>query len=607
MYESFGAVVHDNDVEFQLFFPDNSVAPSQYINGGLPNIEKIQVTGDFQSKAGGLDWDYVHAPEMTKTSHPKGILYRLHIPELPEGFYQYKYFVHFKNGSTRWCTDPCTKYGGGELENSAFVVGSNRTVVRPIGQRLAQKDLVIYEMMIDDFCSEFVGNNAPFDAVKQKLDYLQDLGVNAIEFMPWTAWFGDGFNWGYEIFQFFSVEHRYMNDNQDPLRKLSRLKILINELHDRHIHVIMDGVFNHAREGQEPGSGFGYYWLYQNPQDSPFTGTYARGGFFQDLDFSNNCTLEFILDVCKYWLETYQIDGIRFDYTIGYFYKNQPGNGVVKLCQELRSYLSATGREDICLMPEHLTDNRYEAIDDINNSEATGCWFDPFLFKTWDSIYWGNIDPGIMRVFNSAKDFAPGKGPVTYIENHDHASLTVKAGGRAQWWRTQPYAIALFTCPGSPLIHNGQEFGEEYDMPEYGSGRVIPRPLRWDKSNDTIGQSLQSLYKKLIRIRREYPALRAANFYPESYSPFFNEDGYGAHVGKDIVIYHRWGNSTDGKLERFIIVLNFSGYDQMVDVPFSVNGVWHDLLNDRSETVTGYRLHDYKIESHWGRIFYHKE
>ena len=48
-----------------------------------------------------------------------------------------------------------------------------------------------------------------------------------------------------------------------------------------------------------------------------------------------------------------------------------------------------------------------------------------------------------MRVLNSCKDFASGKGPVTYVENHDHMTITLIAGGRDKWYRTQPYMIAL--------------------------------------------------------------------------------------------------------------------------------------------------------------------
>ena len=72
-------------------------------------------------------------------------------PDFPEGYYQYKYVVRFHNGSIRWVGDPCTKYGGTQQNNSAFVKGGHSLPVQPLARRLPWQDLVIYELMTDDF------------------------------------------------------------------------------------------------------------------------------------------------------------------------------------------------------------------------------------------------------------------------------------------------------------------------------------------------------------------------------------------------------------------------------------------------------------------------
>jgi len=609
MYEDFGAVVSNNGVEFKLFFPDANKDPSQYQNGGLPKVTQIQVTGDFQNKIGGMDWDYLNAPQMALTGHPNGILYTFQIDSLPDNFYQYKYFVTFENGTTRWCTDPCTKYVATEHENAGFVIGGNVATVTPIANQTPFQDLVIYELMIDDFTSKYRGNKAPVDAVLDRLDHLENLGINAIEFMPWTAWRGGKFSWGYNPFLFFAVVDSYIEDPTNPLDRLYRLKHLFNELHQRNIHVIMDGVFNHVDAGLDPNTGFPYHWLYQDPNDSPFTGGFEKAGYFEEFDYNNLCTQQFIFDVCKYWLDVYQIDGIRFDYTLGFYRQGDAASGIGKLITDLNDHLATNGKQNISLMLEHLTDDRYEAIKATNDIGATGCWYDRLFYDLPQQAINGNINTELARVLDTNRDFADDKGPVTYIENHDHSTIINRAGGRDRWWKAQCPLIALFTSPGAILIHNGQEFGDDYPLPPSGNKRVQARPLRWEYQNDDIGQRMVSLHKRLVQLRKDHPALRTTNYYPRYYDEqwtHFNSQGFGVNESKDIVIYHRWGTATDGQLERFIIVLNMSAYDQNIDVPLSVPGIWQDLLNGGEHRVDGYWMHNHHINSNWGKILYKK-
>jgi 1,4-alpha-glucan branching enzyme len=607
MYEAFGAFVDGSTVEFRVFFPDSAVDPKQYHRGGTPRIATLKVVGDFQTQLTGAPWDVGSAPSLAKNEHAKGWLYSWRSPDLKDDFYQYKYFVEFENGTTRWCGDPCSKYGGAENENAAFVVGGHSTVVKPIARRLPLQDLVLYELMVDDFTADFRGAKAPFDAIRDKLDYLaRDLGVNAIQFMPWTAWPGGEFSWGYDPFGFFSVEHRYYNDPADPLDKLYRLQVLINELHERDIHVLMDGVFNHVKAGSDADRGFPYLWLYQNRSDSPYIGDFGEGGYFDEFDFGNECTAEFITDACKYWLEAYRIDGIRFDFVRGFESHADPPAGISRIVGDLNAYTASKGWANIALILELLPDNRYEAIGRLNRIKATGCWYDPLMWEAVDAGGAGHVRTSFVRTLNAAKDFEPGRRPVTYIENHDHSTVTETCGGRGRWWRTQPLAIALFTACGATMVHNGQEFGEQYWLPDHGDGRVMPRPVRWSLSRDGVGTEMRRLYRKLIEIRKAHPALRSGNFYPEPYDSCdsrFDAQGYGVDETRDVAIYHRWGEDDGGGLERFIVVLNLSGFDQVVDIPFPDNGTWEDLLNGGAADVRDYWLRNARLGSHWGRIY----
>ena len=605
MYEGFGAVVQEPQVTFRLFLPDNTQDPTQYSRGGDPHINSIRAIGDFQQQIGQTNWDWTSGLALTKKPHPKGWLWEASVPRLIDGFYEYKYFVQFEDGTSRQCGDPCSKYDGSNAENSAFVLGGNDMGVRPLANRLSIQDLVIYELMLDDFTAQYRNVRAPLDAVWDKLDYLQDLGFNAIEFMPWTAWPEDNFSWGYDPYAFFTVEHLYYQDPTTPLDKLYRLKRLIDELHRRGMHVIMDGVFNHVQAGQTPDRGFPYFWLYQNPSDSPFIGDFEGAGFFNDLDYANNCTGEFIIDACKYWSDQYKIDGIRFDYALGYFDPQDPALGIAHVVHELQTYMEGARSNFFVQMLELMTNNRYDGIDDTNAIGADGCWFDPLLWESISASQSGTVTAPYHRALDAGKDFQPNRRPVTYIENHDHSTITEQCGGRNVWWKTQPIAIALLSICGAPLIHNGQEFGEQYWFPEQGNGRVMPRPLRWERSTDATGNALRNVYRQIIAMRKAHPALRSQNFYPpDDGSTVFTSSGYGINSSRGLVIYHRWADAGNGQTERFIVALNFSDFDQWVDVPLSVNGQWTDLLNNDSAQVTDYWSRNTRIPSHWGRVYW---
>lgn len=619
-------------IEFKLFLPDRARDERQYAatsqdqfgseipDYGDPKIASIQVAGDFQHLIDQQDWDFEAAPLMEKQAHPKGWIWRCQTDrELPAGFYQYKYFVTFQNGETRKVGDPCTRYGGSDHQNSALVIGGTDPRALPLaGGRKPLRDLVVYELMIDDFTDEYRSARAPIDAVRDRLPYLaRELGVNAILFMPWTAWPGERFNWGYTPYQYFSVEYRYANALDQPAEKLSWLVNLITDCHSLGIHVIMDGVFNHVGDvGAADGvaEGFPYRWLYQNVEACPYVGRF--GGVFPgltDLDFHNECTQEFIRDVCLYWIDHFNIDGIRFDNTPNFLVANER-RGLPRLLDDIRNHLAAQGEDNFSLTLEHLSS---DAAAVANSTGAASYWNNELYQRGFDYLWSGRIDSRIMRALDSHAGLDPDKVATVYLSNHDHSHVTWQAGaaenaGGLRWYRTQPYAIALLTSPGAVLIQNGQEFAEDHWIMEDDQGtgrRVRPRPLRWDFVGDRVGSTMMKLYAKLIALRRTHPALCSNNFYPdrwETWQSQFNPAGYGVDVAKQVVIYHRWAHADDGALERFIIALNFSNDDQIVDIPFSDDGVWQDVLNDRADSVTGCRLHDQRLPSNWGRIYWQR-
>lgn len=648
MSERFGSWQIGNDssggqVQFKIFFPDIAADPSQYITTnttftennevqtfvkppeyGDPQIDSIKVIGDFQTELGQTAWDISTAPNMTKAPHPKGAVWSYTTSvSLPEGFYEYQYFVTFDTGETRIVSDPCARYGGSrnldaiaenprDNLNAGIVVGGSTSTVTPLpGGRKHLRDLIVYELNLDNFTDEFRGIRAPLDAVIDKLDHLEELGFNAILVMPWTAWPGKGFNWGYEPFLYFAVAYRYANDLNQPSEKLSFLKTFINECHARGIHIIMDGVFNHVT-----GNGkFPYRLFYKNPLASPYTGPFGgRFSGLEDLDFNNGCLEEYVRDVCFYWMDEFGIDGIRLDNTVNFFIWDDFEARIPNPLglPNLINFINTNAADaNFSTTIEHL---QFDASLVTNAVNATSYWNNSSYEVAFDYLYNYGIPSKIMSALDNKKGLIGNRVATTYLTNHDHSHLAWQAGARdnvggTNWFRTQPLAIALMTFPGSPMLQNGQEFAEDYWLIENDQGtnrRVQPRPLHWSFVNDNFGRNLKNLYSKLIEIRKNYQGLRSDNVYPADWPEGqnqFDAEGYGVDTASGIVIYHRWGDGASGQFERFIIVLNFSNENKFVSVPFPDNGVWEELISGWTPTVNNNRL-NFELGSNWGNIFF---
>jgi hypothetical protein len=613
-YEDFGAHDVGGRIRFSVFIP----GPDQYIpgRGGEARIASLEAYGTFQQPVTGQPWDLADAVQLDPEPFEGGTLYTATTGAVPDDFYEYKYRVSFEGaaGEPRIITDPCARYGHGENENSGVVVGGSRpadNIVTPLMKRLPYADLVIYELFLEDFTKEYRGSRSPVQAVLEKLDRIASLGFNAIEFMPWTAWVGGGFNWGYLPYQYYSVEHSYVADPNDFREQLSVLKLLISACHERGLHVIMDAVFNHVEIDSTQQRGFPYHWLWRNPADSPFTGQYEQGGYGEELDFHNRCTEEFVVGICGYWIDAFGIDGLRLDYTKGY-YSGSAEHGLPKVIAGVRRHLAQSDdgerKDKFPIIIEHLAG--WDAIDVTNSVDATSCWIDDGFWRTKDYLH-GGLAPSIMRWLDSGSHFQPGRLPVMYIGNHDHETPTHVAGGRAAWHRLQPYLIALYTSYGIPLLYQTEDGGQDEWMPEDDTftevKRVTPRPKHWDLTEDGLGRWIGELLAKLAKIRREHPVLRQSGMYPGSWPwdrriPYDN--GYGIDADRQTVVYRRWGNDSAGKLHRYVIALNFGGFSQRLSVPFPDGGTWTDILGGSEVSPgTAQRL-EQTVDGHWGYVFH---
>jgi pullulanase len=619
VYDKLGAreINHTGEVEFLLFIPDNAKDPRQYAGTADPKIATIRVVGTFQEQLGGANWDPASGLLMSVVAAPppdlaaRGVVYRATTGKaLVSHFYEYKYYVTFADATVapRYVPDPCSRYGGTENDNSAIAVGGKQVgKIKGLGnaQRVAPKDLVIYEMMLDDFTAEYRGTRAPFDAAVDKLDAIKAMGFNAVEPMPWMQWVGHDFSWGYTPAAYFAVAYRYMNDAKASADKLYHLKRFIEECHKRGLQVIMDGVFNHG-DAPAPGLGFGYYWLYQNPDDCPYVGNFAGGGYARDLNYANDCVYEFVLDVCRYWIDTFKIDGIRFDYTLGFYKPDDSQHGLQRLLTGIKAHLQAGGIQNFALILEHLSDNRYDAIGVVNKVGATGCWYER-MRELGQAALTSPLSVDLVRCANAAESCAPGTATVNYIESHDYTTLAWYAARRQEWWRTQPMAIVLATSPGGVMVHNGQEFAEEYWFPDpVAPGRVMPRPLRWSTNgSDGIGNAVRGVYTQLLHLRHDVPVLRAPGVWPrwqDTWARKPDGDGYGVDLDQGTFVCRRFDGPANAPTSLAVVAVNFSASPRVAWVNLPGPGTWKDGLNpgDGYQTASGWV--GVPLPPYWGRV-----
>ena len=189
-------------------------------------------------------------------------------------------------------------------------------------------DLIIYELHVRGFTqhpSSGVKHRGTFEGLKEKIPYLKELGVNAVELMPIFE-FDETMNarevdgkklmeyWGYNTVSFFAPNTSYIAQDEYN-QEGTELKELIKELHENHIEVILDVVFNHTAEGNEKGPAFCFKGLDNNLYYmlTPDGNYYNFSGCGNTLNCNHPIVRQMILECLRYWTVSYRVEGFRFD------------------------------------------------------------------------------------------------------------------------------------------------------------------------------------------------------------------------------------------------------------------------------------------------------
>lgn len=383
--------------------------------------------------------------------------------------------------------------------------------------------LVIYELLIRDFTgTEGQANGeGTIAGVMDKLDYLQSLGVNAIELLPIMEFNGNN-SWGYNTNFYFAPDKAYGTPDD--------YRALIDECHARGMAVILDIVFNQS-DGLHP-----WYQLYPIA-DNPFYNATAPHAYsvLNDWKQENPLVEKQWTDALKYWLTAYNVDGFRFDLVKGLGDSNSYGAVYNEATNAWSSVTDAKtnaynqSRIDrmkrLHAAMKEVKPDAYFINEDLAGAEEENA------MATDAELNWANINGAstlfAQGLFSSNCDlrrfYAPLDGErtwgstVSYAESHDEErmayvvanSTTTPSGIRnsteLSMRRLGCVGAMMLMAPGSHMIWQFQEFGADQTTKNDSGNDTSPKRVIWSYLNDEFHAGLKDSYAALCAIRAKNP------------------------------------------------------------------------------------------------------
>ena len=462
---------------------------------------------------------------------------------------------------------------------SVFQIGqpefnwTDASFVRPSEERL-----VIYELLVRDFTEQ-----SDYITLTDSLDYLQNLGVTAIELMPINEFEGND-SWGYNPSFYFAQDKAYGTKEA--------LKTFVNECHVRGIAVIQDIALNHSF-GQNP-----MVRMYFDPEageygqptaESPWFNQVPKHDFNVGYDFNHESThtRSFVKRVLSYWLDEYHIDGYRFDLSKGFTQNNTLGNiaawaaydaSRVAILTDYYNHIQTTEPGAYVIL-EHLADNSEETV-----LSAAGM------------MPWGNLSHeyqegsmGFSSNFSWGSYMERGWSDphlVTYAESHDEERMMYKNinfGNNSGSYDINDLATALHRqelaytfltpIPGPKMMWQFSELGYDYSINYCQDGtinddcRTYAKPVRWDYLEVADRYKVYKVVSALNNLKKTEALFSTTDF-----------DIDAAGMGKRIHLNSAPMNAT--------IVGNFNVTSIDMVPGFQHTGTWYDYFTGNSFEVT---------------------
>jgi maltooligosyltrehalose trehalohydrolase len=476
---------------------------------------------------------------------------------------------------------------------------------------LPLEDYLLYELHTGTFTPE-----GTFEAIEGKLDYLKDLGINAIEIMP-VAQFPGNRNWGYDGVLPFAVQNSYGG--------AAGLQKLVDACHAKGIAVILDVVYNHiGPEGNYLGN-FGPYFT--DKYNTPW------GAAVNFDDAGCDGVRRFFIENALMWFRDFHIDALRLD-AVHAIKDFSPVHILREIKLRVNDLMQETGRTHYLIVELDLNDNTFinslekqgygmdaQWIDEFHHAlriaaggEKTGYYADfdgiEHLAKAYRDayVYDGQYSAHRDKSFGVKAEGNPGNQFVVFSQNHDQVGnrmLGERSSQLMSFEMQKLMAGAVMFSPYLPMLFMGEEWAESNPFQYFVShtdpdlaeavrkGRKAefaafhaqgeaPDPtdertflnskLQWELLNVEPHHTMLNYYKRLIALRKQSPALRHLNR---------KQLNVQHDKEKNTLLLRRWSEQ-----QQVMCLMNFSNSEQSIVIPIEPSK-WMKLHDSASPEWRG--------------------
>ncbi|MCY2976392.1 MAG: alpha-amylase family glycosyl hydrolase [Planctomycetota bacterium] len=526
-----------------------------------PHAESVSVTGDFNAWNAGVD---------ICVRNELGI-WSVDV-ELALPGQGYKFAIGF-SGELVERIDPRAR----EVTNSvgySIIVKDDFDSQHDAFTMPAWNTLVIYEMHIGTFNAKD-GTPGTFETAIERLGFLKELGVNAVELMPVAEFAGD-YSWGYNPAHPYAVETAYGG--------VEGLKKFTLEAHKLGIAVIIDVVYNHFGpsdldiwrfDGWSENDKGGIYFYNDWRSTTPWGDTRP--------DYGREEVRQYIFDNAMMWLQDYHADGLRYDMTLYIRAATHDENDVLEdgynLLQWINYEISQRFPGKITIAEDLQNNDRLTEKSEYGGGNFDAQWDAGFVHPVREALIVANDSNRSMDAIRNAiihKYNHDVFERVIYTESHDEVANGKQRvvseidqsedPNRYAVKRSSLGVCLVMTSPGIPMLFQGQEFLEDCWFQDTD-------PLDWQRA-DRYAHIIQ-MYRDLIRLRRNVDGLTSGLT-----GQFVNV--YHVNDQDKIVAFHR--SKEGGPGDDVVVVIKMSeDRTEKYQIGFPYSGLWKLVFNSDAD------------------------